>query len=64
MSNPYANKRWDWKVRSYHGDRFMLETVHVGDHSKNEELAAIAACGRWATVTNLRTGEVTEVVQR
>ena len=38
--------RWDWKIRSYEGDRFCLETVHIGDHSRDMEITAIRRLGR------------------
>lgn len=44
---------WDWRIRSYRGDVFMLETVHRGDVSRDMELQAIEACGRRAEVTPL-----------
>lgn len=52
-----VGKQWEWKVRSYEGDLFMLETVHVGEHSKNMEVEAAHACGRDVYVTDLRTGD-------
>jgi len=39
----------------------MMETVHRGEFSRDMELAAIASCGRWAQVEDLRTGAISTV---
>jgi hypothetical protein len=54
-------KNWDWKVREYSGDTFMLETVHQGDHSKDVEVEVALELGRRVEVTNLHTGEITKL---
>jgi hypothetical protein len=51
---------WDWKIQSYKDKemkRLCLETVHVGEASRDFELAAIKVCNRYARVTNLHTNE-------
>jgi hypothetical protein len=57
-------RRWDWKVRTYSGNAFMLETVHRGDFSKDMEVEAALSCNLRAVVTNLHTGEVTTLTPR
>lgn len=47
--------RWDWVIQSFDAEgRFMLETVHRGEASRDMELRAIEGCGRTAVVTDLR----------
>lgn len=46
-------RNWDWKIRSYKDGKFMVETVHMGEASRNMELRAIKQCGRTAEVIAL-----------
>lgn len=56
--------RWDYKVRTYGfvggEEKFMLETVHQGEHSKDMEVEVALSLNRRVEVTNLRTGERTK----
>lgn len=46
-------KQWDWKITSYEDGKFMLETVHMGEHSRDMELRAINELGRTCVVEAL-----------
>lgn len=43
-------REWDWKVQSYEGQTFVLETVHLGEVSLDMELETIKRCGRRADI--------------
>lgn len=47
-------RKWEWCVRSYKDGKLMLETVHIGEFSKDMEVRAAQACGYEVTVEDLR----------